>query len=146
MIIQANGFRYKDLGILLMGPPGIGKTGLMLEAIQNGAELIGDDGVVLSSLENQIMMAPVPATKGLVELRGLGIIQMECCGLAKVDLILSAVKKVDVLAQENCYQQLLDQRIPVHQMLMDPYSFVRLTYFLEQYDHEHGLSHLAQKY
>ncbi len=65
-------------GVLLSGPPGCGKSSLALALIDRGAVLIGDDGVMLTVDGDAVIAAPAPQTQGLLEIRNVGIVPMEC--------------------------------------------------------------------
>ncbi|MBR0681510.1 aldolase [Roseomonas eburnea] len=57
--------------VLLLGPPGSGKSDLVLRLIGRGWGLVADDQVVV---EGVVVSAP-PALRGMLEVRGLGIFQ-----------------------------------------------------------------------
>ncbi|WP_288484950.1 HPr kinase/phosphatase C-terminal domain-containing protein [uncultured Novosphingobium sp.] len=61
-------------GVLIEGPPGSGKSALALALIDRGAVLVGDDGVLLRSIEGRLIALPHPRTQGLLEVRNLGIL------------------------------------------------------------------------
>lgn len=61
-------------GLLIEGPPGSGKSSLAIALIDRGAVLVGDDGVSLEQRDDRLFASPVPATRGLLEVRNLGII------------------------------------------------------------------------
>ncbi len=75
--------------VLLSGPSGSGKTSLALELIDRGAILVGDDSVLLEARESRLLARPHPNTRGLVEVRNLGILHEPCCDLAPVALIVT---------------------------------------------------------
>ena len=60
-----------DQGLLLLGPPGAGKSDLLLRLLDRGYELVADDQV---ELDGTVASAPAPLA-GLLEIRGLGIIR-----------------------------------------------------------------------
>lgn len=62
-------------GLIIEGPPGSGKSSLALALIDRGAVLVGDDGVSLEHRDDRLFASPVPATRGLLEVRNLGIIE-----------------------------------------------------------------------
>jgi HPr kinase/phosphorylase len=59
-------------GVLVMGPPGSGKSDLVLRLMARGFDLIADDRV---DIEGGVASAP-PALAGLLEVRGLGLMHM----------------------------------------------------------------------
>jgi hypothetical protein len=69
------------------GAPGSGKSSLALALIDRGAVLIGDDGVLLASQEDRLIARPHPRTRGLLEVRNLGLLSFPICEAAPVALI-----------------------------------------------------------
>lgn len=64
-------------GVLIEGAPGSGKSALALALIDRGARLVGDDGVMLSVRESRLLAHPHPRTRGLLEIRNLGLVRFE---------------------------------------------------------------------
>jgi serine kinase of HPr protein (carbohydrate metabolism regulator) len=60
--------------VLIEGAPGTGKSSLALALIDRGAMLIGDDGVLVEPHDGNLLVRPHPNTRGLIEVRGLGLI------------------------------------------------------------------------
>lgn len=85
---QATCVAVNDRAILIEGEPGIGKTTLALALIDRGASLVGDDGVLLECREGKLWAKPHPNTRGLVEVRNVGIATLPCTE-APVALILT---------------------------------------------------------
>ncbi|HAE43953.1 MAG TPA: HPr kinase/phosphorylase [Clostridiales bacterium] len=65
------------VGVLLRGQSGIGKSETALELIKRGHRLVADDAVVLSKIDNVIYCASEPITRHLLEIRGIGIIDVK---------------------------------------------------------------------
>lgn len=63
-------------GVLIMGDSGIGKSELALELIKRGHVLIADDRVVTSRIHNQIIGRSPEILEGVLEVRGIGIINV----------------------------------------------------------------------
>jgi HPr kinase/phosphorylase len=62
----------KGAGVLLIGPPGAGKSDLVLRLLSRGFELVADDR---TEVEDGVAR-PVPELAGLLEVRGLGIFRL----------------------------------------------------------------------
>jgi HPr kinase/phosphorylase len=61
-------------GVLFLGPPGAGKSELVLRLIGRGWALVADDQVELEpDQDDALLAAPPPDLHGLLEVRGLGI-------------------------------------------------------------------------
>ena len=66
-----------DRAVLITGPSGSGKSDLALRLLDRGFTLVSDDQTVVRREENRLI-ASAPATiAGKLEIRGLGIVQME---------------------------------------------------------------------
>ena len=69
--------RIFDTGVLLIGESGIGKSECALDLITRGHRLIADDAVAVFSADEQRLVGTAPPlTKRLLEIRGLGIINV----------------------------------------------------------------------
>ena len=70
-------------GVLFIGPPGAGKSDMVLRLLSRGFELVADDRV---EIEDGIAR-PVPALAGLLEVRGLGIVRLPHVAAARLALV-----------------------------------------------------------
>ena len=73
--------------VLIEGPPGSGKSSLALALIDRGALLVGDDGVMLEARGDSLFARPNPNTRGLIEVRNLGLLESPVCEEAAVALL-----------------------------------------------------------
>lgn len=64
-------------GVLIVGKSGSGKSELALELTSLGARLIADDQTELRREGDRIRLFVPPPLRGLIELRGLGILRAE---------------------------------------------------------------------
>tara|TARA_R110002051_G_scaffold20631_3_gene55969 strand:- start:5349 stop:5783 length:435 start_codon:yes stop_codon:yes gene_type:complete len=78
---------FPDAAVLILGESGAGKSALALTLMAYGAQLVADDRVVLR-VENSQIVASAPATiSGLIEARGVGILNAEFLISAPLSLI-----------------------------------------------------------
>ncbi|HEY0959900.1 MAG TPA: HPr kinase/phosphatase C-terminal domain-containing protein [Novosphingobium sp.] len=73
--------------LLIEGPSGAGKSSLALALIDRGAELIGDDSVILEVINSKLIARPHPNTQGLIEVRNLGLLPFPVRSEAPVALV-----------------------------------------------------------
>ena len=78
--------------VLLRGPSGSGKSDLALRLIQAGAILIADDRCDLSVARGRLFVSAPATIRGLIEVRGLGIVAMRHRAKAPVSLVIDLVK------------------------------------------------------
>ena len=71
MQIHASCAAREGKGVLLLGPSGSGKSDLLLRLLDHGFTLVADDRV---DLQDGIA-SPPPALAGLLEVRGIGVVQ-----------------------------------------------------------------------
>ncbi|MEL0106742.1 MAG: HPr kinase/phosphorylase [Rhodospirillales bacterium] len=64
-----------DAAIVLLGPPGCGKSDLALRLIDAGATLIADDRIDIKRAGNNLIVSPPVNIAGLIEVRGIGIVK-----------------------------------------------------------------------
>lgn len=64
-------------GVLLTGESGMGKSETALELIRSGQVLVSDDRVDVAHIHNKIIGHSPAIIKGLLEIRGIGIIDVE---------------------------------------------------------------------
>jgi len=124
--IHATCVSIDDVGLLIRGPSGIGKSDLALRLIDKGARLVADDRVDLLVSNNDVI-AHAPATlAGLLEVRGLGILSFPLLDAAVIRLVVDLVKPEDVT-------RLPDQRmteilgIDVPAVTLDPFEASAIT-------------------
>lgn len=65
------------IGVLIIGESGVGKSEITLELIQKGHILIADDRVDVSRIHNSIIGRAPSILRGMLEIRGIGIIDVE---------------------------------------------------------------------
>lgn len=65
------------IGVLIMGKSGVGKSETALELVKKGHRLVADDSVeIRQEGENMLIGSPPPLLEHLLEIRGIGIIDI----------------------------------------------------------------------
>ena len=82
MQIHASCAARDGAGVLILGPPGTGKSDLALRLIDRGFILVADDRVVI---ENGLA-SPAASLAGLIEVRGLGLLRLPYCAPVRLAL------------------------------------------------------------
>lgn len=85
---QATCVAIAGRAVLIEGEPGSGKSSLALALIDRGAQLVGDDGVMLEIAGDRLLVSPHPNTRGLIEVRNLGLLSVSVLEEATVALVL----------------------------------------------------------
>ena len=91
ILVHASCIALEGRGVLLRGAPGSGKSDLALRLIEEGARLVADDQVALSSSSGRLLAAPPAQIAGLLEVRGIGIVSMAYTAQCPVDLVVDLV-------------------------------------------------------
>ncbi len=74
-------------GVLIEGPAGAGKSDLALRALDHGFSLVADDRVSLWLSGGRLFGCAPPPLMGLLEVRGLQVIEVVARPLAEVALV-----------------------------------------------------------
>jgi HPr kinase/phosphorylase len=70
-------------GVLILGAPGAGKSDLTLRLLGRGFSLVADDQV---DIRDGFAQSP-EALRGLLEVRGLGLVRLPCLARVKLHLV-----------------------------------------------------------
>ncbi len=74
MPLHASCAALRGDGVLILGPPGAGKSELVLRLIGRGWDLVADDQVELDAEPpDGLRAAPPTALRGMLEVRGVGL-------------------------------------------------------------------------
>lgn len=87
--IHASCVAFQSRGLLILGASGTGKSGLALQMIGLGAQLVADDRVHLSCVDNRLVAACPPQIANMIEARGIGILNVPALGPTTVQAALS---------------------------------------------------------
>jgi serine kinase of HPr protein (carbohydrate metabolism regulator) len=99
--------------VLISGPSGSGKSDLALRLLDRGFVLVSDDRTIVRN-EGSRLIASAPETiKGKLEVRGVGIIEMEHERDAPIALIVELTSDIQRLPDEGRERLVLGAAIPL---------------------------------
>ena len=113
LVFQATCVAVNGRALLIEGSPGSGKSLLALSLIDRGGVLVGDDGVVLEPDGDVLFAAPHPNTRGLMEVRNLGLVSMPVCDRAAVALLIELDPEAPRFIEEPEGATLAGVRVPL---------------------------------
>jgi serine kinase of HPr protein (carbohydrate metabolism regulator) len=114
LLVHGTAVAIGERAVLLRGPSGSGKSDLALRLIDAGALLVADDQCRVWVDGGAVMVrAPAPIA-GLIEARGVGILQLDFLPAARLSLIadLVASDRIERLP-DPCSETILDVAVPV---------------------------------
>lgn len=74
LLLHATCVALGGAGLLIFGPSGVGKSGLALQMMALGCQLVSDDQTRLTRRDDGLWAAPMPALAGQIEARFIGIL------------------------------------------------------------------------
>ena len=119
-------------GVLIQGKSGIGKSECAVELINKGAYLVSDDIVVIEKINDSLIGKAPEQTEGLIEIRGIGIVNIkEIFGIkaikkkSKVDLIIELIQFNDKhdyerLGYDRDFLNMLGIDVPIMKIPVSP--------------------------
>ena len=102
--------------VLIMGESGSGKSDLALRLIDRGAILISDDVVFLETRDSAPILTVAPNIAGKIEVRGVGISNVDFIASAPLRLIVEFVDAPDRLPEDIAHTIIGDYVVPVSKL------------------------------
>jgi len=91
-------------GLLLLGPPGAGKSDLTLRLIDEGAKLVADDRTILFTRRGSLYGKSPATIRGLLEIRGIGIVKFPSRADVKIALVVKLGREAARLPVHHRFQ------------------------------------------
>lgn len=106
MNIHASCISLDGRGILFLGASGAGKSDLSLRLITSfGAKLVADDRVDIKITNDKVIAAAPDILKGLLEVRGVGIISLPPQDSVEVNLVVNlTTAQLERLPEKSFYE------------------------------------------
>ena len=99
--------------VLITGPSGSGKSDLTLRLIDRGFTLVSDDQTIVKRDGERLVATPPPTIAGKLEIRGIGIMEMECVSDVPVALIVELTSEIQRIPDDSRERPILGVRLPL---------------------------------
>lgn len=119
--IHATCVEIDGKGVLLMGPPGSGKSDLALRLIDGGARLVADDRTDLVLNDDKLTARAPKELAGRIEVRGIGIVALDAVQDIPVALVVEMApgEELERIPDPASFE-VLGARIP--RVRLDPFQ------------------------
>lgn len=100
-------------GVLISGPSGSGKSDLALRLLDRGFKLVSDDRTILRKQGGQLIASAPETIKGKLEVRGIGIVEVESLASAPVALVVELTTDIERMPDDSRERLILGAGIPL---------------------------------
>lgn len=111
--VHASTVATEGRAVVIMGPSGSGKSDLALRLLDRGFTLVSDDQTVIRKDGERLVASAPPNIAGKLEIRGIGIVDMETLNNVPVALLVELTSEIQRLPDENRERPLLGVRLPL---------------------------------
>jgi len=99
--------------VLISGRSGSGKSDLALRLLDRGFVLVSDDQTYLRIADGKLVAAAPPTIRGKLEVRGIGIIEVEHVDDAAVCLVVELADEIERMPDDGRERLILGAKIPL---------------------------------
>lgn len=111
--VHASSVAIGGRAVLITGPSGSGKSDLTLRLIDRGFTLVSDDQTIVRRDGNRLIASAPPTIAGKLEIRGMGIIDMETESDVPIALLVELTSEIQRLPDENRERPILGVPLPL---------------------------------
>ncbi|WP_420326895.1 HPr kinase/phosphorylase [Mameliella sp.] len=130
-VLHATSVALGGRGLLIRGASGSGKSGMALEMMARGAQLIADDRTIVTRKDTQLILTVPAALAGMIEARALGLLH----AAHVTDIPLAAILDMDVAERHrlppNRSTRLLGVDVPLLHNSASEYFPAGLVHYLK---------------
>lgn len=99
--------------VMLAGPSGSGKSDLALRLLDRGFVLVSDDRTLVGSEGDRLIASAPDTIRGKLEIRGIGIVEMETVERAPVALMVELTSDLIRLPDDSHIRDILGIAVPL---------------------------------
>jgi serine kinase of HPr protein (carbohydrate metabolism regulator) len=99
--------------VLISGPSGSGKSDLALRMLDRGFTLVSDDRTIVRKQGGKLIASAPETIKGKLEVRGVGIVEMETVGNVPLALVVELTTDIQRMPDDSRERLILGAGIPL---------------------------------
>jgi serine kinase of HPr protein (carbohydrate metabolism regulator) len=111
--VHASTVAIDGRAVLITGPSGAGKSDLALRLLDRGFTLVSDDQTIVKRDGNRLLASAPPNIAGKLEIRGIGIVDMERVENVPVALIVELTSEIQRLPDDSRERPILGVNLPL---------------------------------
>src|ERR1044071_2605076 len=111
--VHASTVASEGRAVLIAGPSGSGKSDLTLRLLDRGFALVSDDQTVIKKDGARLMASAPPTIAGKLEIRGIGIVEMERVENVPVALLVELTGEFRRTPDDSRERPILGVRLPL---------------------------------
>jgi serine kinase of HPr protein (carbohydrate metabolism regulator) len=111
--VHASTVAMDGRAVVILGPSGSGKSDLALRLLDRGFTLVSDDQTVVKKDGERLVASAPPNIAGKLEIRGIGIVDMDTVTNIPVALLVELTSEIQRLPDESRERPLLGVRLPL---------------------------------
>ena len=111
--IHASTVASDGRAVLIAGPSGSGKSDLALRLLDRGFTLVSDDQTIVRRDGDRLLASAPPTIKGKLEIRGIGIVEMDNVDNIPVALFVELTSEIMRLPDDRRERPVLGVDLPL---------------------------------
>ena len=111
--VHASTVALDGRAVLITGPSGSGKSDLALRMLDRGFTLVSDDQTIVKKDASRLIASAPPTIAGKLEIRGIGIVEMQRSENVPVALIVELTSEIQRMPDDSRERPILGVGVPL---------------------------------